>query len=52
MTNFWIQLGMINTTYVDEGGRYENLTDMSRPYVIRNGTLVEYDMALIRYFNK
>lgn len=43
---------MTNTTYVDAEATHENLTDMSRPYVIRNGTLVEFDMSLIRYFMK
>lgn len=39
---------MANTTYVDFDGVYETLPDMSQPYVIINGTLVEFDIFQVR----
>ncbi len=39
---------MANTTYIDFNGTYESNPDMSTPYILRNGTLVEFDMFQIR----
>ncbi|KAG4068093.1 hypothetical protein HA402_001518 [Bradysia odoriphaga] len=41
-------IGMTNTTYVDFNGTYESLPDMSQPYILRNGTLVEFDIFQVR----
>lgn len=39
---------MANTTYVDIDGSYESLPDMSQPYILRDGILVEFDMFQVR----
>jgi len=39
---------MTNTTYIDFDGSYESLPDMSPPYIMRNGTLVEFDIFQVR----
>lgn len=38
---------MSKTTYIDFNGSYEKLPDMSQPYVIKNGKLVESDISQI-----
>lgn len=39
---------MANTTYIDFDGAYEKLPGMSQPYIIKNDTLVEFDIFLMR----
>jgi len=39
---------MANTTYIDFNGTYESNPDMSQPYILRNGTLVQFDINQIR----
>ncbi|XP_037024166.1 gigasin-6-like [Bradysia coprophila] len=41
-------IGMENTTCIDFDGVYESLPDMSQPYILRNGTLVEFDIFQLR----
>lgn len=48
LISFVRELGMLNTTYIDANGTYESLPDMSWPYVIKDGELVEFDMHQIR----
>lgn len=39
---------MANTTYIDRNGAYESHPGMSQPYILRNGTLVEFDILQVR----
>lgn len=41
-------LDMANTTYIDLAGSYESHPGMSQPYILKNNTLVEFDMFQIR----
>lgn len=39
---------MSNTTYIDFNGTYESLPDMSQPYILRNGSIVQFDIFQVR----
>lgn len=39
---------MDNTTYIDFDGIFESHPNMSQPYLLKNGALVEFDIFQIR----